>query len=198
MWVYGSEAHPEEHPFADGYETVDLGWSHEYTFTVEMAQRAQRAKWLKSDPEPDFEIPMFIDYVGDPSREDNAVRRAYTGAGFYSGFVIDCDGKILDVNDWAWFAPGKEWYGLPLEPIENLYTLLDNYLADPPVCYDAFDSKPPRGEGETGTGQRERRVGGEDVDETGDSKEAASPRGCQVSTTGNGVPSVLGLLIELF
>lgn len=66
VWVYGSEAHPEEHPFKKGYESRDLGWNHPYTISKSMKERAQRAKWMKTDPEPDYTIPMMIDYINDP------------------------------------------------------------------------------------------------------------------------------------
>ena len=56
LWVYGDEAHPEEDPFASGYESKDLGWSHPYSITHTMAQRAERARFMKTDPEPDFTI----------------------------------------------------------------------------------------------------------------------------------------------
>ncbi len=100
-----------------------------------MAQRAQRAKWMKTDPNPDFEIPMMVDFINDPPNKNNAIRRAYLGGGFYSGFVIDCDGKVLYSKSWAWFAPGKDWWNLPLDPISNLHGLLDKYLQNPPSCY---------------------------------------------------------------
>lgn len=141
VWVYGSEAHPEEYPFREGYESTDLGWDHPYNITETMEERAQRARWMKSDPEPDFEIPMMIDYINHPGHQDNAIRTAYRGSGFYSGFVIDCDGTILDSHTWGWFGPNGEWWGLPLAPVEGLRLLLNNYLAHPSSCYrgDAVD-----------------------------------------------------------
>ena len=135
VWVYGSEAHPEEYPFQKGYESKDLGWKHPYGITSTMAQRAQRARWMKSDPHPDFEIPMMIDYINDAPNANNAIRKAYLGGGFYSGYVIDCDGTVLYARSWAWFAPGKDWWGLPLDPVANLHKLLDDYLKSPPACY---------------------------------------------------------------
>ncbi len=136
LWVYGSEAHPEEYPFQDGFESVDLGWTHPYTISGTMKQRAQRAKWLKTDPKVDFEIPMMIDFINDPPNTNNAVRAAYLGSGFYSGYVIDCDGTVLKSHSWGWFAPGRDWWGLPLQPIASLQAFLDAYLADPPACYE--------------------------------------------------------------
>jgi hypothetical protein len=103
-----------------------------------MSERADRAKKMKTDPEPDFTIPMIIDFIGSPLAPDNAIRKAYYGGGFYSGYVIDCDGTILVARDWAWFGSGKSWWQLPLAPIESLHTFLDAYLAKPPRCY-----KPP-------------------------------------------------------
>ncbi len=108
-----------------------------------MAERAERARWMKSDPQPDFVIPMMIDYINDPPNTDNAIRSAYRGGGFYSGFLIDCDGTVLLAHSWAWFAPGKDWWNLPLAPIANLHAFLDSYLADPPPCYGDPNSTPP-------------------------------------------------------
>jgi hypothetical protein len=151
VWVYGSEAHPEENPFQEGYESCDLGWDHPYTITTTMEERAERARWLKTDPEPDFEIPMMIDYINTDLGPDNAIRFAYPG-NFYHGAVIDCDGTILDEQVWAWYGEGGEWWGLQLEPIETLYDLLDEYLADPPDCYAAdIDAGPDGGAGAEGS-----------------------------------------------
>jgi hypothetical protein len=135
LWVYGSEAHPEERPFQSGYESKDLGWEHPYSIAHEMSERAQRAQWMKTDEDPDFEIPMMIDYINHPPHRDNAIRTSYRGAGFYSGFVIDCDGRVLVAENWSWFAPGGEWWGLPLAPIDELHAFLDAYLANPSPCY---------------------------------------------------------------
>ena len=57
-WVYSREAHPEEFPFAPGFETRDQGWDHRYFNTTTMEQRAQRARWIKTDLEPDAELPI--------------------------------------------------------------------------------------------------------------------------------------------
>lgn len=139
LWVYSSEAHPEERPFAKGYETRDLGWQHPYTVTSDMKERAERAKWMKTDPDPDLEIPMLIDFINSSPRRDNEIRQFYMGAGFYSGYVIDCDGTILQRRPWAWYGEGGEWWDLPLTPIEELHAFLDDYLANPPVCYRRQD-----------------------------------------------------------
>lgn len=135
LWVYGSEAHPEEYPFATGFESSDLGWNHPYSISTKMDERAQRAKWMKTDPDPDFELPMIIDYINHPTATNNAIRAEYRGGGFYSGYVIDCDGTVLKAHNWAWFAPGGEWWNLPLTPISDLHQFLDGYLASPPACY---------------------------------------------------------------
>ncbi len=140
LWVYGSEAHPEEHPFQSGYESKDLGWEHPYTISLEMQERAQRAKWMKTDPNPDFEIPMMVDYVNYPPHQNDEVRGAYRGGGFYSGFVIDCDGMVKRAENWGWFSPGGEWWGLPLAPLTELHDYLDAYLANPPTCYGQSDA----------------------------------------------------------
>ncbi len=112
-----------------------MGWTHEYKTTTSIEQRAQRAQWLKTDPEPDFEIPMLIDYINVEGKNDNAIKRAYQGGGFYSGYVIDCDGTVLVRESWAWHDSGGEWWGLPLAHINELEGFLDDYLADPPSCY---------------------------------------------------------------
>ena len=122
-------------PFVEGYETKDLGWSHPYTITRTMGERAERARWLKTDPEPDIEMPMAIDFVHTDLGPRNAIRESYIGAGFYSGFVIDCDGRVLRSHPWAWYGPGGGWWDLPLVPIADLNDFLDSYLADPPACY---------------------------------------------------------------
>jgi len=135
LWAYSRENHPEERPFATGFETKDLGWEHRYFETTTMEERAQRARWMKTDLEPDIEIPIIIDYINSPLGTDNAIWNAYTGGGFYAGFVIDCDGRLIYKENWAWFAPGGQWWGLPLAPVENLESFLDGYLEDPPSCY---------------------------------------------------------------
>jgi hypothetical protein len=104
-----------------------------------MSQRADRAKKLKTDPEPDLTLPIMIDYIRSPLGNDNAIRDAYLGGGFYSGYVIDCDGKIAVAKDWAWFGPGKSWWNLPLAPIASLHAFLDAYLENPPTCYKPLE-----------------------------------------------------------
>ena len=102
-----------------------------------MEERAERAGWLKTDRLPKLEIPMIIDYVNSPPQRDNDIRRAYTGAGYYSGYIIDCDGRVLQRRPWAWYGEGGEWWGLPLTPVDELHDFLDGYLENPPACYDS-------------------------------------------------------------
>jgi hypothetical protein len=142
IWVYGREAHPESEPFPPGVETRDLGWDHRYYGTSTMEQRAQRARWMKSDLAPNAEIPMLIDYVSSDLGPDDSIREAYIGAGFYSAFVIDCDATILFESAWGWHEPGGQWWGLPMPTAESLRQFLDDYLADPPACYDPSPSMP--------------------------------------------------------
>ena len=134
---------------------------------------------MKTDPEPDFEMPMMIDYINDPPHTNNAIRSAYRGGGFYSGFVIDCDGTVLLAHAWAWFARGKEWWNLPLAPIENLHAYLDAYLADPPPCYDNPGIGPP----EAGPpGARDAGQAGPPTEEpSGPGASGGGSSGCAVS-----------------
>jgi len=205
VWVYGSEAHPEEYPFAKGFESTDLGWKHPYSITTKMAERAQRAKWMKTDPDPDLEIPMMIDYINDPPNKNNAIRRAYLGGGFYSGYVIDCDGKVLYARSWAWFAPGKDWWNLPLDPVANLHKLLDDYLKNPSSCYGKGGSAdggptsgPDRGAAVDSAVQPDRSKASPDL---GASKPGAgadeSDDGCSVSGPGQAPPLALLLALSL-
>lgn len=182
VWVYGNEAHPEEHPFSEGFESSDLGWEHPYTITRAMEERAERARWLKSDPEPDLEIPFLIDFVGSPPHQDDEIRRSYFGGGFYSGAVIDCDGTILDSHQWGWFAPGGEWWGLPLAPIDALHGLLDDYLANPPACYGAGGDGGPRDAGPSDSDAGEpTEVGPTEADAESSIAPGSSGSGCSIS-----------------
>ena len=135
VWVYSREAHPEENPFAPGFETIDLGWTHPYFKTTTMEQRARRAKWMKTDLAPDAEMPMIIDYINTELGPDDAIKQAYIGGGYYSGYVIDCDGSVIYQANWSWYAPGGQWWSLPLKPVDDLERVLAAYLADPPPCY---------------------------------------------------------------
>jgi hypothetical protein len=121
VWVYGREAHPGQ----------DC-WDHPEGPTKTMAERAQRARWMKTDPEPDIEMPVIIDYIADPPNEDEAIRRAYGGGRPNSGYVIDCDGRVLEAHGWAWAVDGTSPGSLAFGELERS---LDAYLADPPACY---------------------------------------------------------------
>lgn len=141
-WVYSREAHPENSPFARGFETRDLGWNHPYFRPSTMEERAQRARWLKMELEPDGEIPILIDYINSPLGSDNAIWKFYIGGGFYTGFIIDCDGMQIQGLSWAWLEPGGQWFALPLAPFRNLVDFLDEYLANPPACYVPAEGPP--------------------------------------------------------
>jgi hypothetical protein len=108
---------------------------HPYFEPITMAERAQRARWMKAELEPDAQIPMLIDYISSPLGMNNAIWNVYGGGGFYSGFVIDCDATIIYSANWSWNSPGGKWWGLPLRPVEDLESFLDAYLANPPACY---------------------------------------------------------------
>ncbi len=132
LWAYSREAHPEEAPFPTGFETRNLGWEHRYFEPTTMDERAQRARWMRQELEPDAQIPMIIDYMNSPLGPDNAIWNAYTGGGFYAGFVIDTSATVIYQENWAWRSPGGKWWGLPLAPAQNLEAFLDAYLADTP------------------------------------------------------------------
>ncbi len=135
LWVYAREAHPEELWFWPGYRTEDLGWDHRYFRSRTMEERARRAGWMKTQLEPDAEIPMLIDYINSPLGADDRIWSFYTGGGFYAGFVIDCDRSIIQSLNWGWFAPGSQFWNLPLAPLRALEDFLDDYLATTPACY---------------------------------------------------------------
>lgn len=183
MWVYGWEAHPSEDPFP-GVESADLGWDHPYSNTTSMEERAQRAKWLKTDPEPDLEIPAMIDYINDSPNANNAIKYAYLGGGYYSGFVIDCDGKVIKKVDWGWFNEGTDWMTLPLEHIDVLHSFLDDYLDDPPECF-----VPPAGDTDTDAD------GGSD---SGSIDNAGGDESCGCSSVGSPSTGLARLVLSLF
>jgi len=198
VWVYGNEAHPEEDPFMEGYESADLGWTHPYSISHTMEVRAERAAWMKSDPDPDFEIPMLVDFVGHATEPDDAIREQYFGYGYYSGYVIDCDGIVKKAHDWGWFGPGGDWWGLPLAPVQGLRDWLDAYLAAPPPCYDTGEPPGPDAGVDAGvdggTGPDPDAAVGQDAavdDGAGDSG------GCSTAATGGLPPVGLPLLLLL-
>ncbi len=202
LWVYGSEAHPEEDPFMEGYESKDLGWSHPYTRSTTMEQRAERAAWMKSDPDPDYTIPMLIDFVGHPTEVDNAIRAQYFGYGYYSGYVIDCDGVVRVAHDWGWYGPGGEWWGLPLAPVDALRAWLDAYLADPPSCYE--DPNPPQPDAgvvapDAGSGADGQVTGPDAGPDAGPDDAGGNSGGCSTVPGSSSTPAVLllGLLLLL-
>ncbi len=126
IWVYGKEAHP-------GTEC----WDHPVTVTKTMPERAQRGRWMKYDPEPDLVIPMMIDFIEHDTHSDEAIRSTYGGGRPNAGYLIDCDGTVLEQHDWAWSsdgtAPGRR-RGELLD-FGDLAASLERYLDDPPACY---------------------------------------------------------------
>ena len=71
-WVYGREGHPSDANHKGG--SYELGWRHPDSVTKSMKDRAQRAVWMKTDPDRDYEIPMMIDFINDPPNKDDASR----------------------------------------------------------------------------------------------------------------------------
>ncbi|MCP4746566.1 MAG: hypothetical protein GY874_10580 [Desulfobacteraceae bacterium] len=106
----------------------------------------QRANWLNTDMNPDGEMPFIIDYIDSNLGQDNAIKSAYKGGGYYSAYIIDCDGTIIKSLNWGWMGPGGDFMGLPLTPIEELYSFLDDYLANAPDCYDNAQVDDPQDE----------------------------------------------------
>ena len=133
LYMYIREAHPDPERAPCG-PTEELGWRHPSFNTVSQEHRAQRARWLKQDF--DLNFPWIIDFM------DGRIRSGYGGSGFYSGFVIDCDGTVLVTERWGWATPETQWCGLNLPPVTQLTDLLDQYLADPPACYRGVTREP--------------------------------------------------------
>jgi hypothetical protein len=136
IWVYSNEAHPEGSRGGlnvwkqiKGYDS-----SHPYDETESMEERAERARWMKTDPDPDIDMPIIIDYLNSDMGADNAIRKAYGGGMPYSGYIIDCDGKILEAHNWAWADTTKKW-PMKVESFENLVKSLEKYLESPSACY---------------------------------------------------------------
>ncbi len=135
-----------------------------------MAERAQRARWLKSDHDPALQMPIMLDYVNDPPNADNAIKKAYWGGGSYSGYFIGCDGKVLEVKKWSWGIVNSPHYNFPLGSTGELHAMLDKYIASAPSCYDPGVVEPDL--------------------------EPDEEVGCSVTGTGSGAP-VLALLALL-
>ena len=124
--MYVREAHPNPDHAPCG-STQGLGWTHPSGVTLSKAERAQRARWLSKDL--DLNFPWIIDDVDDTWFSE------YWPYGFYVGWLIDCDGKVLLREPWGWATPETQWCGLPLASFDFLGEFLDGYLANPPTCY---------------------------------------------------------------
>lgn len=126
LYNYVTEAHPE--PFAAPCgPTEDLGWNHPSWETRSLGERAQRARWLKTDF--DLSFPFIVDTMS------NRMLLTYGGSLFYSGWVIDCDETVIQQQTWGWATPATQWCGLPLADVDELDQLLDSYLDSPPQCF---------------------------------------------------------------
>jgi hypothetical protein len=90
---------------------------------------------MKTDPDPDIDIPIIIDYIKSDMGKDNAIRKAYGGGMPYSGYLIDCDGKILEAHNWAWADTTQSW-PMKVESFENLIASLNKYLEGPSTYYN--------------------------------------------------------------
>ena len=101
--------------------------SNDFGVTLSRAECAQRARWLSKDL--DLSFPWIIDDV------DDRWLSTYWPYGFYVGWLIDCDGKVLLQEPWGWATPETQWCGLPLASFDFLGAFLDGYLENPPPCY---------------------------------------------------------------
>ena len=124
--MYSREAHPDPERAPCG-STADLGWAHDSGITRSQAERAQRARWLGRDY--DLNFPWIIDDTDDTMFFD------FWPYGFYVGWLIDCDGKVLLQEPWGWATSDTQWCGLPLADFDDLDAYLEDYLASPPPCY---------------------------------------------------------------
>ncbi len=131
LYNYIREAHPNPETAPCG-PTEDFGWEHPSWNTSSIEERAQRARWLKTDF--DLTYPFIIDTMSNEMMAD------YRGSRFYSGWVIDCDGFVIEEEPWAWATPATQWCGLRLAENDNLIALLNQYVFQPPSC---FDDGPP-------------------------------------------------------
>jgi len=126
VYMYVREAHPDPDHAPCG-STQGLGWTHASGVTLSRAERAQRARWLSKDL--DLNFPWIIDDVDDTWFSE------YWPYGFYVGWLIDCDGKVLLQEPWGWSTPETQWCDLPLASFDFLGEFLNGYLANPPPCY---------------------------------------------------------------
>ncbi len=132
LYNYIREAHPNPETAPCG-PTEDLGWNHPSWNTSSIEERAQRARWLKTDF--DLTYPFIMDTMS------NEMMAVYRGGRFYSGWVIDCDGFVIKEEPWSWATPATQWCGLRLADNDDLIALLTQYIFQPPSC---FDDGPPK------------------------------------------------------
>ncbi|MCK5378776.1 MAG: hypothetical protein KAJ78_05195 [Acidobacteria bacterium] len=132
LYNYIREAHPNPDTAPCG-PTEELGWNHPSWNTTSIEERAQRARWLKTDF--NLTYPFIMDNM------NNEMMAFYRGSRFYSGWVIDCDDFILSEETWGWATPETQWCGLRLADNDDLIAQLTQYLFQPPLC---FDDGPPK------------------------------------------------------
>lgn len=133
LYMYVREAHPNPARAPCG-STEELGWVHDSANTTSVAERAQRARWLKNDFNLNF--PWIIDDMADAMYWD------YWPNGFYVGWLIDCDGTVLVHAPWGWATPTTQWCDLPLADFDDLDAFLEAYLEAPPPCYRGVGDGP--------------------------------------------------------
>ncbi len=133
LYNYIIEAHPHPEGAPCG-PTEDLGWNHPSWDTNSIDERAQRARWLKTDF--DLTYPFIIDDM------DNLMFGTYRGSNFYSGWVVDCDGIVVIQETWGWATPTTQWCGLRLADNDDLTDWLTQYVDRPSSCFD--EGPPPR------------------------------------------------------
>ncbi len=127
LYNYIKEAHPNPETAPCG-PTEELGWEHPSWNTSSIEERAQRARWLKTDF--DLTFPFIIDTM------DNEMMATYRGSRFYSGWVLDCDGIVVNQEVWGWATPATQWCGLLLADNNALTTMLTQYVFEPSICFD--------------------------------------------------------------
>ncbi len=133
LYNYIREAHPNPDTAPCG-PTEDLGWNHPSWNTSSIEERAQRARWLKTDF--DLTYPFIMDTM------NNEMMAVYQGSRFYSGWVIDCDGFVFEEEPWGWATPATQWCGLRLADNDDLVELLTQYVFRPPSCFDDGPAAP--------------------------------------------------------